>query len=189
MQGLAFTTKIEKQNKKRLKSSNFLRSVCTPQTSHHHVAKERMAAAFSHVFSPLLLFKSACTLPMTINITTTPQLMPVRHVMPQAAEHLASKIADDHAATIRRRAPRTASCQGHASMQNLLSLAHLALVLLFLCCKPASSIEPINPFVGTPIIVDHAPEYSTPSASPAEHVVQSNEVMRVFFHPLHMAAL
>ena len=59
-------------------------------------------------------------------------------------------------------------------MVHLLQFAHVTIILLCIY-KPVASIA-INPFIGTPIIVDHAPLYSMPAVSPAEQLALSNEV-------------
>ena len=59
-------------------------------------------------------------------------------------------------------------------MVHLLHFAHVTIILLCIY-KPVASIA-INPFTGIPIIVDHAPLYSTPAVSPAERLALSNEV-------------
>ena len=59
-------------------------------------------------------------------------------------------------------------------MVHLLQFAHVTIILLCIY-TPAASVT-VNPFIGTPIIVDYAPLYSTPAVSPAERLALSNEV-------------
>ena len=59
-------------------------------------------------------------------------------------------------------------------MVHLLQFAHVTIILLCIY-RPAASVT-VNPFIGTPIIVDYAPLYSTPAVSPAERLALSNEV-------------
>jgi hypothetical protein len=59
-------------------------------------------------------------------------------------------------------------------MVHLLQFARVTIILLCIY-KPVASIA-VNPFIGTPIIVDYAALYSTPAVSPAEQLALSNEV-------------
>jgi hypothetical protein len=101
--------------------------------------------------------------------------MPVQHdFVSQAAE-----CAEDHSTSSRLCTSRTASFFQHAPVTPLLMLTHFTFLSLLLIKSASSIIVPIDPFIGTPIITDYVPLFSTPTDPPVEIVMLSNQVMRV----------
>lgn len=118
------------------------------------------------------------------------------------SKYMASSQHQHHRPTTKLRVHHFSSFYRHARSFYLMPFARLTIILLCLY-KPVASIQPINPFIGIPIIVDHAPQYSTPAAYPSEQLALSNEVsyfgcrvtvvqgscsgFRVSFQPRHVA--